>query len=376
MKVLVAGDFSPKYRVAKMFLNKSAKSLFYNVENLIREADYSIVNFETVVTDTEDKPIRKIGPNLHCTEEAVHTLKEIGFNCLTLANNHFRDFGSVAVKKSLQIFADYKLDSVGGGVNIQEAQKVLYKQFDDFVLAIVNICETEFSIATETRGGCAPIDTLSNFLQIKEAKEKADIVMLIIHGGCEHYQYPTPRMKNLYRYFIEIGADFVINHHQHCFSGYEIYKGRPIFYGLGNFCFDNPNRRNSNWNKGYMVQIDMNKDSYSFDIIPYSQCEEDPSIVLMEGNDKSNFDNAISNINSIIQNDTELNKKLSEFMKLKRRAVAGAFSPYSSDYLRAAAGKGFLPSCMSANRALSMYNYIICESQRDCTIKCLLNYFE
>jgi poly-gamma-glutamate synthesis protein (capsule biosynthesis protein) len=45
-------------------------------------------------------------------------------------------------------------------------------------------------------------------------------------------------MVETYRFFIEAGADAVVNHHQHCICGYEVYKGKPIFYGLGNFCFD------------------------------------------------------------------------------------------------------------------------------------------
>ena len=52
---------------------------------------------------------------------------------------------------------------------------------------------------------------------------------------------------------MDIGADVVVNCHQHCFSGCEIYNGKHIFYGLGNFFFDWPERRNGMWNKGYML---------------------------------------------------------------------------------------------------------------------------
>ena len=42
-------------------------------------------------------------------------------------------------------------------------------------------------------------------------------------------------MKETYRFFVDCGADAVINHHQHCYSGYEYYKDKFICYGLGNF---------------------------------------------------------------------------------------------------------------------------------------------
>lgn len=52
-----------------------------------------------------------------------------------------------------------------------------------------------------------------------------------MHGGHEHYQLPSLRMQETYRFFIDAGADVVVNHHQHCFSGYEIYNNKYIFMG-------------------------------------------------------------------------------------------------------------------------------------------------
>ena len=54
-------------------------------------------------------------------------------------------------------------------------------------------------------------------------------MFLILHGGIEHYQLPSPRMKKWYRHIIDLGASAIVNHHQHCFSGYELYNGKPIF---------------------------------------------------------------------------------------------------------------------------------------------------
>ena len=86
-----------------------------------------------------------------------------------------------------------------------------------------------------------PLLPIQQFYKIQEAKENADYVLVIVHGGIEHYQLPTSRMIETYRFFIDAGADAVVNHHQHCYSGYERYKSKPIIYGLGNLLFDNPN---------------------------------------------------------------------------------------------------------------------------------------
>ena len=53
------------------------------------------------------------------------------------------------------------------------------------------------------------------------------------------YEYIKPS-SNLTRI---VGADAVVNHHQHCYSGYEVYKDKPVFYGLGNLLFDHASKR-------------------------------------------------------------------------------------------------------------------------------------
>jgi len=104
-------------------------------------------------------------------------------------------------------------------------------------IGVINACEHEFSIADNEHGGSNALDLINMQEDITEVRKEADFVVLILHGGIEQYHYPTPRMKRWYRHFVDLGADAVVNHHQHCINGYEVYKGKPIFYGLGNFYF-------------------------------------------------------------------------------------------------------------------------------------------
>ena len=68
-------------------------------------------------------------------------------------------------------------------------------------LAVINICENEWTIATKTSGGSAPLNLITNIHKIAEAKKNSDYVLVIVHGGTEHYQLPSPRMKETYRFF-------------------------------------------------------------------------------------------------------------------------------------------------------------------------------
>ena len=75
-------------------------------------------------------------------------------------------------------------------------------------------------------------------------------------------------MKKKYRFLADAGADLIVNHHQHCYSGYEVYNGVPIFYGIGNFYFDNARRRDSTWNYGFMLNLDI-EENISFEIASF-----------------------------------------------------------------------------------------------------------
>lgn len=84
-------------------------------------------------------------------------------------------------------------------------------------------------MALEERGGCAPLNNVSQYYSIIEARSKADYVLLFVHGGSEHHPLPTPRMQDIYRFFVDAGADVVINCHRHCYSGFEQYHEKFSF---------------------------------------------------------------------------------------------------------------------------------------------------
>ena len=366
MKLLITGDFCPQDRVARKIENGENDVFSAPVLEQITRADYAVTNFECAVADASVPGIPKCGPHLHCSEKAVRYLKETGFDCVTLANNHFRDYGDEGVKRTLAALKEQGIDYVGGGENIEEACKTLYKTVDGRGFAIINVCENEFSIASENRGGSAPIDVIDVCHRIKEAKERGtQTVIVIVHGGHEHWQYPSPRMKKWYRFFVESGADAVVNHHQHCYSGYEVYQGKPIFYGLGNFCFDHPKKRGGIWNEGYMVMLDITEAGISHELIPYRQCDETPSVELMTGPEKQTFDQMVKTISNTIADDRLLEEKWNDYVKKRSRTVVTPFTPYLSGYARAAAGRHWLPYMMPEKKVADMLNFIQCEAHRD-----------
>lgn len=361
MRVLISGDFCPQKRVAEIFDKGDFQFVLGEVKNIISSADYSIVNFECSVFTGDETPIVKQGPNLKCSEQGVLAVKWAGFNCVTLANNHFRDYGDQGVKNTLAACANNGLDYVGGGENIEEASRILYKEIKGKTLAIINCCEHEFSIATENTAGSNPLNPIRQYYAIREAKSRADYILVIVHGGHEMWQLPSPRMTEAYRFFVDAGADAVINHHQHCFSGYEMYKGKPIFYGLGNFCFDNPNYFTDLWPYGYMVKINFSND-VSFEIIPYEQCGEKPAVRLM---DKQSVEDKIMKLNKAITNERLLAEETDCYYRRSSKGIKLAIEPYICRLLGKFFRIGWLSKLMNRGKYIKLQNIVMCEAHRD-----------
>lgn len=367
MNILIAGDFCQKYRIDKVIKEKHFSRLFDEVKLVTAKADYSIVNFEfpIVLNPKNAKPIPKCGPNLQGTIEAVEAIKYAGFDCCTLANNHILDQGEVCCIDTKTELEKAGIDTVGVGGNLKDAAKILYKEINGKMLAIINCCENEFSIATETSAGSNPLNPIRQYNKIQEARQHADYLLVIVHGGHELYQFPSPRMKETYRFFIDAGADAVVNHHQHCYSGYEIYNGKPIFYGLGNFLFDRTNVMHSIWNEGYMVNLSFQEQEIGYTLIPYSQCNEEPTISILKDESLNKFNSCIKELNAIISNDTELNKHHKNWMAKSFKHYKLALEPYSGRILSAMYARNLLPSCITRKKNLALLNYLECESHLD-----------
>lgn len=367
MKILIAGDMSLQDRAARYLWNEQQREkAFSGVRYEVSKSVFAIVNLESPITDSIE-PILKDGPSLKNSTLTLDIIKYCGFHAVTIANNHINDYGSKGVTDTLRACDENGILTVGAGKNLAEARRPLILDNDGLKIGILNVCEHESSIATVSIAGAAPLDLNHLFYDIRDLRKVVDKVIVIIHGGCEHYQLPTPRMKCEYRLIADYGADIIVNHHQHCYSGYEVYNGALIFYGLGNYFFDNPKKRNDQWNEGLLLRLEITKDNSSFELVPYSQCDKDPVILIreyLEVGDK------IEKLNAIISNDDLLIESFDQFVVSKKPLYP--LLPYGNHYLRALYNRGLLPDCMSARRKVKIENAISCESHREV----LLRYFE
>lgn len=373
MKITICGDFVPIARGIGAVKDRTA--LGADVLEVLKGSDYSIVNLEAPVASNIETRIPKNGPHLNTDSDTLSYLRECGVSVVTLANNHFLDYGIEGVEHTISSCIENGILYVGGGRDLEERSKILYLEKGDEKIAILNYCESEFSV--QSLFGSNPINPIQVFYDIKKAKKNGGRIIIITHGGHEGYNLPSPRMKQLYRYFIDLGADVVCNHHQHCYSGFEVYNDGYIFYGLGNFYFDDHRaKRNRSliWNYGYVVNIDIGPSKICCYAVPYEQCMKNPVTTFLVGQDMVNFDKQIKYLNNIISNDTELCNSFDHWCHLHVRLMRSWFTPYSSRILMALYRKGLLPSFLTSQKKIQLYNAIRCESHRDIALSALKQY--
>lgn len=375
MKILIAGDLVTQNRIRDIITGDHYHDLLSEVRPYTESSDYSILNFETTMEDPSRRfrPIPKVGPHISSPANTLEMIKEAGFQCVTLANNHILDYGGDALLHTVRAIEEKGLDHVGAGKDLEAASKVLVKRIGEADLAIVNFCEDDFSIAGEHDPGACPMDLVKILRQLRWAKDHADHVIVIAHGGIELYPLPSPRMKELYRTFVDLGADAVVNHHQHCHSGYEVYNGKPIFYGLGNLLFDRKKYSDPLWNYGYMVRLDIGED-IGFEAIPYSQCLDRMAVSVLHGAEREKFMEGLASLNRQIADDAELQNQYEKLVSRKYRQVLMRLSPFSGKSLASLAQKGWIKIAPREKKALGMMEYLTCDAHRDLARNVLSRY--
>lgn len=370
INIFITGDFSPHERIVQLIKKGEYSKILNDFYPIIKESDLNITNLETAIKDKTHKPAKKVGRNIGSAPEVLKFLKSSGFDLLTLANNHFMDYGETSSLFAIGNIKKYGLHSIGAGINEKEASKPYIFEKNGISVGIINACEHEF-IGIKDSFHCNEIDTVSLSIQTEELNKKVDHVILILHGGDEHSWVPRPSMVSLYRFLIDHGASVIINHHQHCISGYEKYHNGLIFYGLGNFCFDRINKRNEPWNYGYAVNLRIQKHNIDFDVIPYRQCDEQPEVKILKGEEFDAFNQLIANYNSVISNEQQLNAEYEKWIIKNRNRYLAYLSPYSNKYLRFLVKKKLLPSFIMKSHAGILYLMNSCESHRNAIQKIL-----
>lgn len=310
MKITFAGDLLLK-KYETYIGDKEMDIAFADLKPLLSKADFRMLNLETVYNNGTFSPIIKSGPANYSLPEYVYALKSLEMDVVGLANNHTGDFGEECALYTMDLLDQNNIKHIGAGKNIEEAYKSHVFEKDGIRVSVLAICENEFGVADKDQVGAAGFSLGMSTRRIREEKEQNDYVVVFFHGGNEENPIPSPGKQELYRFFIDIGADAVVAMHTHCPQGYEIYNEKPIVYSIGNFFYPKPDEtenkiKTSTARYGYMTTLTFEDGKVKMEIHPYHFSNE--AVSLLKGQHLKKFNEYMKKLCAPLNDADELHR--------------------------------------------------------------------
>ncbi|MGW8956380.1 CapA family protein [Paenibacillus sp. NPDC055715] len=208
--------------------------------NLFRKDDLTIANLETPVTTGGVGALNKTYV-YKSSPKALTALAAAGIDAVNLANNHILDQGTDGLLDTLKYLKEDDIAYTGAGRNAKEAYAPHYFERKGIKIALLGATrvmpEANWNAGVKQPGVAGAYDSTAIVKSIREAREQADLVIVIAHWGKERVTVLEPHQTELSHAFIDAGADLVIGGHPHVLQGMEQYKGKWIAYSTGNFIF-------------------------------------------------------------------------------------------------------------------------------------------
>ncbi len=220
---------------------ESGENPFIHVKEILKSHDVRIGNIETTIADPAFQTQATKAYTFNAPLSSLQTLKDIGMDVSSLANNHTGDYGRSATSDTLQQFKKAGLLSVGAGNTVEEAFSPLYVDSNGIRIGFIAVNDIELAYTKVGRDtpGSAYLDETLIAQSIRLARDGgADVVVVLPHWGTEYSTTQNSRQTQWAHFMIDAGADVVVGGHPHVVQPTEIYKGKQIVYSLGNFIFD------------------------------------------------------------------------------------------------------------------------------------------
>ncbi|KAF6582650.1 CapA family protein [Paenibacillus sp. EKM211P] len=208
--------------------------------SLFHKDDLTIANLETPVTTNGVGALNKTYV-YKSSPKALTAMAAAGVNAVNLANNHILDQGTSGLLDTLKYLDEKGIAHAGAGRNAKEAYAPHYFERNGIKIALLGATrvmpEANWNASAKQPGVAGAYDSTAIVKSIREARNQADLVIVVAHWGKERVTTLEPHQTELSHAFIDAGADLVIGGHPHVLQGMEQYKGKWIAYSTGNFIF-------------------------------------------------------------------------------------------------------------------------------------------
>lgn len=190
---------------------------FEKVANILKTADIVLGNLENPIIS--NCPLSNSDLKFCADPKMIQGLKYGGIDILNLANNHTKNYGDEGFTQTENYLKDNGIDYIGAGNLV--TQKVNGVRFGFLGFDFIDN---------------KPQD--SDYDLIANSKKEVDVLIVMVHWGLEYSSNPTDDQKSIAGKLVTAGADIVAGTHPHVIQEIDYINGKPVFYSLGNFIFD------------------------------------------------------------------------------------------------------------------------------------------
>jgi poly-gamma-glutamate capsule biosynthesis protein CapA/YwtB (metallophosphatase superfamily) len=267
----------------------NADYIFEGVRSYLEAADLAVGTFNATMSD--------YAPRTGCIQTFVlvggssnaDALARASFDVMSVATNHIKncgigDCGNRAFFDTLDNLRRVGILPVGAGQNLAEALQPVVVEVKGVRFGFVSLGLVEpLAFAGEDTPGIAVLNEDNLRTSIAAARQVADVVIAMPHMGPEDTPHPQEYQQKFARLAVEAGADLVVGNHTHVVQGMQVIDGVQVFYGLGNFVFD------QDWDlahqQGVMAVVRFNGAQYAgYELIP-THVDGDGTVRLAQGSE-------------------------------------------------------------------------------------------
>ncbi|MCR5712206.1 CapA family protein [Prevotella sp. tf2-5] len=268
LSITFTGDVLLDRGVRQFVEHRSVDKLFSPfVDSVFQSSDLVVANLECPATKIRQPAFKQY--IFRAEPEWLQTLKAHGITHLNLANNHSVDQGRIGLADTKKNIQETGMIPVGAGDNMQEAaQPVLLASTprNVYLLTSLQMPLENFSyLPDKTSVSHEDLDSLKTRVRQLKETDPCCYIIVSLHWGGEHTLRPVPLQRQQAHQLIDAGVDALICHHTHTLQTIEQYQGKPIYYSIGNFIFDQKKPINS---KACMVKVTIKKESSHIETIP------------------------------------------------------------------------------------------------------------
>ncbi len=226
VKIVIFGDMMLDRSVRILIDRNGFDKFFSGIKDVVKDTDIAVANLEgpfttfpSITTDFKNKELKfTFDPKL------AQPLADLGFDVFGLANNHTMNFGREGFDMTKRYLQNSGIAYYGDPNNKEEISTVIVKE--GIKIGFIGFHEFTY------------VNFDKVFAEITLLRPLVDVLIVSPHWGNEYETKPTEKMVKWAHDFIDSGADAVIGAHPHVIAEIEEYKGKKIFYSLGNFVFD------------------------------------------------------------------------------------------------------------------------------------------